>query len=398
MKKKSMLIIAILLMSIGFAAISTTLIINGNAKVSENNEDFSVIFTAASIDGKDVYSTAVDDTKKIITFTTSELKTLNQTSILTYEVTNNSSNYDANVTVTCVPKEGTTAKYTSIKNKLEKDATVVKAKETINGSLTVTLDKVATEEASEEYTCKLEFNAVERDKIGEGNIPDPVSFTNDSWKTIQKAVQNGNTSKYNVGDTKVVDLGSFGTHTVRISNMSECTNGETSETACGFVVEFADIITLQKFNSTNTNVGGWRDSKLRTYINDTIYKSLPSDLQSVITTTKVISGHGKTTGETNFETKDKLYLLSGKEIFDATERDASVGTSKQLDYYKNQGITAEDNVAGAIKQFDGSNFSWWLRSAPYYTTDSFLLIHTNGEEAHTNALAAGGVSPAYRIA
>ena len=166
MKKKSMLIVAILLMSIGFAAISTTLIINGNAKVSENNEDFSVIFTAASIDGKDVYATAVDDTKKIITFTTSELKTLNQTSILTYEVTNNSSNYDAEVKVTCVPKEGTTAKYTSIKNKLDNDATVVKAKETLNGTLTITLDKVATESVTEEYTCKLEFNAVERDTLG----------------------------------------------------------------------------------------------------------------------------------------------------------------------------------------------------------------------------------------
>ena len=129
MKKKSMLIVAILLMSIGFAAVSTTLVINGNAKVSENEEDFSVIFTAASIDGKDVYNSVIDDTKKIITFETSELKTLNQTSILTYEVTNNSSNYDAEVSVTCVPKEGTTAKYTSIKNKLENDATVVKAKE-----------------------------------------------------------------------------------------------------------------------------------------------------------------------------------------------------------------------------------------------------------------------------
>ena len=166
MKKKSMLIVAILLMSIGFAAISTTLIINGNAKVSENNEDFSVIFTAASIDGKDVYTTAVDETKKTITFTTGELKTLNQTSILTYEVTNNSANYDAEVKVTCVPKEGTTAKYTSIKNKLENDATIVKAKETLNGTLTITLDKVATESVTEEYTCKLEFNAVERDTLG----------------------------------------------------------------------------------------------------------------------------------------------------------------------------------------------------------------------------------------
>ena len=166
MKKKSMLIVAILLMAIGFAAVSTTLVINGNAKVSENEEDFSVIFTAASIDGKDVYSTVIDDTKKIITFETSELKTLNQTSILTYEVTNNSSNYDAEVSVTCVPKDGITAKYTSIKNELENDAIVVKAKESLSGTLTVTLDKTSTEEVSEEYTCKLEFNAVERDTLG----------------------------------------------------------------------------------------------------------------------------------------------------------------------------------------------------------------------------------------
>ena len=211
MKKKSMLIIAILLMSIGFAAISTTLIINGNAKVSENNEDFSVIFTAASIDGNDVYSTAVDETKKTITFTTSELKTLNQTSILTYEVTNNSSNYDANVTVTCVPKTGTTAKYTSIKNKLDNDATVVKAKETLNGTLTITLNKTSTESVTEEYVCTLTFNAVERDTLG-SNIPTPISFENDSWATIAANVKNGNTSKYNVGDTKEVDLGDLGTH------------------------------------------------------------------------------------------------------------------------------------------------------------------------------------------
>ena len=46
-------------------------------------------------------------------------------------------------------RTGTTAKYTSIKNKLDNDATVVKAKESsVNGTLTVTLDKVATEECN----------------------------------------------------------------------------------------------------------------------------------------------------------------------------------------------------------------------------------------------------------
>ena len=395
MKKKSMLIVAILLMSIGFAAISTTLIINGNAKVSENNEDFSVIFTAASIDGNDVYSTAVDATKKTITFTTGELKTLNQTSILTYEVTNNSSNYDANVNVTCVPKEGTTAKYTSIKNKLDNDATVVKAKSSVNGTLTVTLNKTSTEAVSEEYTCKLEFNAVERDTLGE-NIPDPVSFASDSWKTIQKAVQTGNTSKYNVGDTKEVDLGELGTHTVRISNMSACTNGETSETACGFVVEFADIITKQKFNSTQTNVGGWKDSELRTYVNGTIYNALPSDLQNVIVSTKVISGHGNK-DSTNFETQDKLYLLNAQEVWNGNSYDASVGTSKQLDYYKNQGVTAS-SYAGAIKQYNGSNSYWWLRSASSSSADGFLRVIDIGGWGIRSAYDFDGVSPAFRIA
>ena len=401
MKKKSAIIIAIILMSIGFAAISTTLILNGSAKVSENNEDFSVIFTAASIDGKDVYSTAVDETKKTITFTTSELKTLNQTSILTYEVTNNSSQYDAEVKVTCVPKEGSTAKYTSIKNKLENDATKVLAKSSVNGTLTITLNKTATEEVSEEYTCKLEFNAVERNTLGE-NIPDPVSFTSDSWKTIQKAVQTGNTSKYKVGDTKEVDLGSFGTHTVRISNMSACTT-ETSETACGFVVEFADIISMQKFNNSETNVGGWKDSELRTYINGTMYNTLPSDLQNVISSTKVISGHGRTSVEKNFETQDKLYLLSGHEVYEdgtsdqISPYDTSYDTTKQLDYYKNKGVTTS-SYAVAIKQYNGSNSYWWLRSASYSNTSNFLYVINSGNWTAISAGYYNGVSPAFRIA
>ena len=402
MKKKSMLIVAILLMSIGFAAISTTLIINGTAKVSENNEDFSVIFTAASIDGKDVYSTAVDATKKTITFATSELKTLNQTSVLSYEVTNNSSNYDAEVNVTCVPKEGTTAKYTSIKNKLENDATKVLAKSSVNGTLTVTLNNTSTEEVTEEYTCTIVANAVERDTLG-NSIPEPVTFSEDSWETIASNVKLGNTDKYNVGDTKEVDLGTLGTHTVRIANKSECTNGETSETACGFVVEFADVIIRRIFNSTYTNAGGWPASEARTYVNGTIYNSLPSELKSVIADTKVISGHGSTSGETNFISTDKLYLLSTKEVWvdgasnPASFYDTSYNNTKQLDYYKNQGVTTT-NYAGAKKQYNGSNDNWWLRTAYSRNDHSFVEVTDYGGIFNGTVTTTCGISPAFRIA
>ena len=395
MKKKSAIIIAIILMSIGFASISTTLILNGNANVSENNEDFNVIFTAASIDGNDVYSTAVDSTKKIITFTTSELKTLNQTSILTYEVTNNSSQYDAEVNVTCVPKEGTTAKYTSIKNKLENDATKVSAKSSVNGTLTITLDKTSTESVTEEYTCSLEFTAVERDTLG-SNIPDPVSFTSDSWETIQKAVQTRNTDKYNIGDTKSVDLGEFGTHTVRIANMSAC-ESETSETACGFVVEFAGVITNQNMNETATNIGGWSASEGRKYINTTILNALPSNLQKVIVDTKVISGHGSTEGETNFISTDKLYLLSTKEVWGTAKNDTLDIETKQLDYYKNLGVTLS-NYSGAIKQYNEKDSYWWLRSSCGNHSIDFSTVFSTGIWDDYSSHRITGFSPAFRIA
>ena len=193
MKRKSAIIIAILIMAIGFAAVSTTLIINGSAKIGENTDDFSVIFTEASLDGKDVYNEVIDDTKKIINFNTKDLKNVGDTSVLAYEVTNNSSNYDAEVTVNCKVKENTAAKYTSIKNELEGNTTVIKAKETLNGTLTVTLNKTATEEVREEYVCELTFNAVERTEIATSgtNLYNLIKNSADTTTVIDYKVRSG---------------------------------------------------------------------------------------------------------------------------------------------------------------------------------------------------------------
>ena len=124
---------------------------------------------------------------------------------------------------------------------------------------------------------------------------------------------------------------------------------------------------------------------------------LPSDLQNVIATTKVISGHGSTSGETNFETQDKLYLLNAQEVWNGNSYDTSVGTSKQLDYYKNQGVIAS-SYAGAKKQYNGSNSYWWLRSARSTFTNGFLRVHDNGYWSTNGASNSDGVSPAFRIA
>ena len=230
----------------------------------------------------------------------------------------------------------------------------------------------------------------------------PVSFANDDWATIAAAAKSGNyKGKYNVGDTKEVDLGSLGKHTVRIANTStpaECSQEGFSQTACGFVLEFADIITTHVMNSTNTNVGGWPASSMRSYLSTDIYNALPSVLQSAIIDTKVVSGHGYS-DSANFTSTDKLYLLSTAEVWaQGFGSDAGRTNTRQLDYYSAQGVTTS-NYSGAIKQINGSNYYWWLRAAVSgYTFTPFYLVNTNGDWGNLNANITNGVSPAFRIA
>lgn len=104
MKKKGMksgIIAAILLLAVGFAAVTTTLIITGVIKIVPDTEDFenNIIFTNATLDATsaaDGESTATigadtDGTAgKVITINTRALKTIGETIQVDYEVTNNS--------------------------------------------------------------------------------------------------------------------------------------------------------------------------------------------------------------------------------------------------------------------------------------------------------------------
>ena len=242
----------------------------------------------------------------------------------------------------------------------------------------------------------------------------PVSFATDSWETIITAVKENNISKYNVGDTKEIDMGTYGTHTLRIANTStpsECSGTGFSQTACGFVLEFADIITTHNMNpageyngtqySNGHNIGGWPNSSMRTFVNNDIYNSLPSDLKNGIIDTTVVSGHGSTSGETNFTSTDKLYLLSTAEVWaqgssNTIEYDTARDVTRQLDYYKNLG-TSTSNYSGAIKKNGTSNSYWWLRAARSSNTYDFLYVSISGDWTNSYAGNTDGVAPAFRL-
>ena len=239
-------------------------------------------------------------------------------------------------------------------------------------------------------------------------------FAQDSWSNINSNIISGHTDIYNIGDTKEVDMGSFGTHTLRIANKStpeECSTTGFSQTACGFVLEFADIITEYRMNpydssvttSGNGNIGGWPATEMRTFVNDDIYNALPTELKNGIINTTVVSGHGNTAGETNFTSIDKLYLLSTHEVWESSgitsllSYDTVWNQTRQLDYYKSKNVTTS-NISEAIKQRNGSNDYWWLRSAYSGTNTHFYTVNINGDWTNRNrSNYTCGVSPAFRL-
>ena len=233
-----------------------------------------------------------------------------------------------------------------------------------------------------------------------------------SWADIAADIKSDNLDGYDVGDRKEVDLGTYGVHTVRIANMSTpavCSGSDFSQTACGVVFEFEDIILdsimnpfdwsspeLDGSTDGSGNKGGWEHSEVRTLLNTNIYNALPNDLKNAIASTKVISGHGSN-DENNFETNDKLYLLSPKEVWNSNySYNSDNNNSRQLDYYAELGESTI-NYSDAIKKLGGTADTWWLRSANQYNNNGFNRIDTTGNIDYTGSNNESGVSPAFRI-
>jgi len=181
MKKKSLMLLAILLLSVGFASVSTTLHMNGNVKIATNDADFDVQFTKATLDGIDVSSTAISEDKKFITFQTKDLSTVGDISKLDFEVTNNSEMYDAEVSIECTAN-GANESYYEMKKEV---ATPIEGKNIGTGKVEVKL-VTAAESFSENFICSLKAKAKERTEKAKGKyIPKYFAFGNPTTASTQ---------------------------------------------------------------------------------------------------------------------------------------------------------------------------------------------------------------------
>ena len=418
-RKNNLILIFIVLLSvigIGYALLNTTLSINGTANVSSASWNIywdNIVLGSNNV--TDITTPATISTGKTEVSFNVNFKEPGDTYEFTVDAVNDGS-IDGMVNVVTngvYASNGTTPK--TLPDYLEYTVTysdgvaieqyqLLKSgeRETYKVRVHYKEDITASQlpSTSDNYVFKFEVTYVQADSNA---VTRPVpSFADDDWPTVIARLKSGDISPYSVGDEKEVDLGTLGKHRIRIANTTtpaECSTEGFSQTACGVVLEFSDIITTHVMNPTDTNVGGWPASSMRTYVNNDIYNALPEVLRNAIIDTTVVSGHGLAAGGTNFTSTDKLYLLSCVETYgsNTTYDTLTLTETRQLDYYQSQNVTTS-NYSGAIKQYKGSNDGWFLRSASSLATSTFYYVYNSGYWGNYSANYTLGVSPAFRIA
>ncbi len=171
---------------VGFAAVTSTLVINGVLNIGENRDDFKIIFTSASIDGTK-RNDVINADKTSITYETKMLTTIDEESVLDYEVTNTSRNYDAEVDIVCNVVDETDnvieGNNIYVDMTYEPNSMTLLSGETKKGKITARLIKAVTEPIDINIKCTLNATPQERDTLGDGDVEqDKIGGTLMSYK------------------------------------------------------------------------------------------------------------------------------------------------------------------------------------------------------------------------
>ena len=227
-----------------------------------------------------------------------------------------------------------------------------------------------------------------------------ADFTQATWRQIANAVDLGTaTTLYanQIGAEKTITLVNGETHRVRLSNCTSSMYDYADKTgSTGFVVEFCNCLAnAYRTNATNSNQGGWDASEMNTKTMGIIYNLLPGDVREVISRVKVKAANG---GGTNYSavvsSNDYLFLPAEREVsssYQYSMQDEWDALS-QWQYYEQH--TA---WASRIKQRNGGNSIWLLRSTQKSSTSNYCCITNNGSLHMTYANTSTGVSPCFCI-
>lgn len=205
----------------------------------------------------------------------------------------------------------------------------------------------------------------------------------DSWSEIFANEANGTYStKYSIGDTKMLDLGTEGQHLMEIVAFDTDDKADGTGKAKITWISKDLLATTYVMNITATTEGGWEQSSMRDYLKTTIKPLIPQNVRNaIVPVTKVSStytgGAMVIDGQT---TTDDVWIPGHREIFNDTgyETTGAVYSSKF------------SNTNSRIKKRSGSELWWWMRSAS--SASRFRSVTDSGSDRYMIPSERNGVA------
>lgn len=222
-----------------------------------------------------------------------------------------------------------------------------------------------------------------------------------SWADVQAIVKAGKAkTQFTVGEQRLIDFSAagYGDALVTLVNIS----ADGKKITC-MITAYSGTTPKHNMNSSGTNIGSWKDSEMRTWLNGSdFYGKLPSDLQAVIAETTVTTGTcngtanggGTDAGGSNQTTTDKLFLPAEKEIF-GTRSPGTTNEANELTQFQYFANIANRRI---------SLYDWWLRSPRSAANQQFCIAKYGGSNSVDHVYASFdiasysyGVFPAFCI-
>ena len=338
--RKYAIIVTIFFMAVGFAAVSTSLSINGLIGVF-STYDFKLYFSDGYLNDVQDYSVFEDASTIVFNGT---IDSTSDKFVIKYDVTNASKNYDANVTLDCV---GNNEKV-SVTNELGDG--FVNALESKSGTLTIQPTAAYTSGNEEvQVICVINGSPSERTSIAEGDPAKPIESC--KWSFYD--------SDYN-GEISVGDQYSFCSETFNVlkidgSNISllaqQNLGSNYRQSYSMNPVKFANFNGWSyTFGPIDVNISSY-NGPVRTYLNN--YKSF-----------------------LEFQTKDSTIAVDLVSLKDL----GGVGCTVNSDYSAGANVTC----ANSTHSYWLDNLqSWWTKSV--YTGDQGMIWY------HTPTIGLGGL-------
>lgn len=224
----------------------------------------------------------------------------------------------------------------------------------------------AAPEAAPEDMPEAEAEFTAEAAVGPGEI-------SDSWEQIIAAITYGTArQRYQVGDTKELDLGELGVIHMQLAGfgLDERSGGGKAVTTWIALELLPEGHVMDENGSTE---GGWRDSDLRAYLNEVVYGAVPQAVR-----------------ERLICVKKRQYDL-GEQAENETDEWIWIPDRNELsgeDALYNE-LFGDSDLSRVKQNQEGASAWWWLRSA--YTEYAFYAVNSNGGISYTGAGARGGV-------